>query len=71
VKVETRITKILASDASDQLKLLKMENLALRCFPSSQYQKMARDACNDLRKRITDKGEVEWRPISGQPTTRG
>lgn len=41
MKVETAISKILASDASATLKISKLQNLALRCFPSSPNQKAA------------------------------
>lgn len=41
MKIETAINKILASDATASLKILKLQNLALRCFPSSLNQKAA------------------------------
>jgi hypothetical protein len=41
MKIETAIAKILSSEGSTELKILKLQNLALRCFPSSPNQKMA------------------------------
>lgn len=33
------IQRILESEKSDKVKILKLQNLALRCMPSSPYQK--------------------------------
>ena len=38
-KVQTRITRILASDAPNRLKVMKLQTLALRCMASSPIQK--------------------------------
>lgn len=49
MNAETAINKILASDASKALKILRLENLALRCFASSPNQKAALAACKVLK----------------------
>lgn len=38
MKIETAMNKILASDASVSLKIMKLQTLALRAFPSSPNQ---------------------------------
>lgn len=39
MKVTTAVSRIMARDCSDSLKILKLQVLALRCFPSSPNQK--------------------------------
>lgn len=50
MKTQTAINKILASDASVALKILKLQNLALRQFPSSPNQKAVIAAYHELEK---------------------
>ncbi len=40
MRVEKAVAKILESDATKQLKISKLQTLALRCFASSPNQKM-------------------------------
>jgi hypothetical protein len=47
-----RISKILESEGSTELKILKLENLALRAFPSSPYQKEVIAAYEALKKEV-------------------
>jgi hypothetical protein len=52
VKIETAIEKILSrKDISPSLKRLKLQNLALRCYPSSINQKTAIAAYKALEVR--------------------
>ena len=48
MKVETHIARILNSDGSHALKVLKLGNLVLRCYPSSPNQKLAQAARDAL-----------------------
>ena len=39
MRAETKMRRILESDASDRLKVLRLQTLALRCLASSPIQK--------------------------------
>ena len=39
MKPETKMARILASEASPKLKIMQLQTLALRCFASSPMQK--------------------------------
>lgn len=49
------LEKILASDAPVSLKILKLQNLALRTFPSSPNQKAVIAAYRELEKKEPDR----------------
>ena len=51
MKTETAIAKILDSDASVSLKILKLQNLALRTFASSPNQKAVITAYKNLQSQ--------------------
>lgn len=51
MKIETRIEKILASDKTNRLKILKLQNLALRCMASSPIQKRVIEAYKALQEQ--------------------
>lgn len=64
--IETRIAKIVNSDASDTLKVSKLQNLALRCMASSPAQKQVQAACKKLQDGLKP-GEMDahWDKASG------
>lgn len=52
MKMEKHIERILNSDASTELKILKLEVAALRAFASSQNQRMAVAAYKALQASL-------------------
>jgi hypothetical protein len=52
VKVETAVDRILTRDIPHSLKILKLQNLALRCFPSSPNQKLVVATYQKLQAEI-------------------
>jgi len=53
MKPETKMNKILNNpEYSIKLKILKLQNLALRCIPSSPIQKKVREKYTELENEI-------------------
>lgn len=52
MKVETRITKILNGAGSTQLKVLKLQNLALKLLGGSPNQKLVIETYKRLHKEV-------------------
>jgi hypothetical protein len=50
--MQKQIDRILASDKTDKVKVLKLQNLALRCFASSPNQKLVIAAYKRLEAEI-------------------
>jgi len=50
---QTRITRILTSDATNTLKILRLQNLAFRCMASSPNQKAVIAAYKALEQEPT------------------
>lgn len=53
MKIDTQIEKIVSSDASYDLKILKLQNLAFKQFAASPNQKKVTDTISALKNKTS------------------